>query len=83
MLAYESVPGTGVTHFAETEGGIRFFAEGCEDAQITLDLAENSEYEVFIAGKSIGKMATNVSGKLNVSVELADAGEVEIKVVLQ
>lgn len=83
MLAYESVPGTSVTHFSETENGIRFLAEGDEDAQITVDLAENSEYEVFLAGKSIGKMATNVSGKLNVSVELADAGEVEVKIVLQ
>ena len=81
MFVYESVPGTSVLHFTESADGVSFEVEGDEDAQITLELEEDTEYEVFIAGKSIGKMKTNLGGKLNISVELAGAGEVNVKVV--
>ena len=79
MFAYESVPGTSVLKFSETADGVSFVAEGSEDAQITLELSENTEYEVFINEKSIGKMKTGMSGKLNLSVELAEAGEVSVR----
>ena len=81
MFVYESVPGTSVLHFTESADGVSFEVEGDEDAQITLELEEDTEYEVFIAGKSIGKMKTNLGGKLNISVELSGAGEVNVKVV--
>lgn len=81
MFAYESVPGTSVFHFSETKEGISFGVEGDEDAQITLELEEDTEYEVFVDEQSIGKMKTNLGGKLNISVELAQAGEVSVKVV--
>lgn len=81
MFAYESVPGTSVFHFSETKEGISFGVEGDEDAQITLELEEDTEYEVFVDGQSIGKMKTNLGGKLNISVELAQTGEVSVKVV--
>ena len=80
MFVYESVPGTSVLNFTETAEGISFKVEGDEDAQITLDLEEDTEYEVFISDKSIGKMKTNLGGKMNISVELAEAGEVSVKV---
>ncbi len=80
MFVYESVPGTSVLHFMETAEGVSFTVEGNEDAQITLELGEDTEYEVFVGGNSIGKMKTNLGGKLNISVELAGAGEVEVKV---
>ena len=38
MFVYESVPGTSVEHFAESENGVSFTVEGTEDAQITLGL---------------------------------------------
>lgn len=81
MFVYESVPGTSVTGFKETEDGISFDVEGDEDAQITIGLQDETEYEVFINHESIGKMSTNLGGKLNVSVELAGAGEVNVRVV--
>ncbi|MBQ8592294.1 MAG: endosialidase [Lachnospiraceae bacterium] len=81
MFVYESVPGTSVTHFEETGDGVQFEVEGAEDAQITVGLQDETEYEVFVNGKSVGKMSTNLGGKLNMSVELADAGEVNVKVV--
>ena len=81
MFVYESVPGTSVLNFAETAECVSFLVEGNEDAQITVGLEEDAEYEVLIAEKSIGKMKTNLSGKLNISVELAGAGEVRVEIV--
>ncbi|TCL58995.1 hypothetical protein EDD76_105171 [Kineothrix alysoides] len=80
MFVYESVPGTSVNDFKETQDGINFNVEGDEDAQITIGLQDETEYEVFINNESIGKMSTNLGGKLNLSVELAGAGEVNVRV---
>ena len=80
MFAYESVPGTSVNHFEESQDGVDFLVEGAEDAQLTIGLQDETEYEVFVNDESMGKMNTNLGGKLNVSVELAGAGEVKVSV---
>ena len=80
LFLYESVPGTGVIRFAEKENGVEFIVEGGEDAQITVCLTDDTEYEVFIDGKSVGTMKTGLGGKLSLSVELEAAGEVSVKV---
>lgn len=80
LFVYESVPGTAVTGFKQDENSVIFTVEGPEDAQITLELAEETEYEITIAGKSAGIMKTNLGGKLSLSVELEGADTVEIKV---
>ena len=80
MFAYESVPGTSVNHFEENQDGVSFVVEGAEDAQLTIGLQDETEYEVFVNDESVGKMNTNLGGKLNVSVELAGAGEVKVSV---
>lgn len=81
MFLYESVPGTSVLNFKEQENGVEFVVEGDEDAQITLGLIDDTEYEVFIAGKSMGTMKTGLGGKLSLSVELQNAGEVAVKII--
>ncbi|MDE7283608.1 MAG: endosialidase [Lachnospiraceae bacterium] len=81
MFTYESVPGTSVNNFMEKEDGVSFQVEGDEDAQITVGLEDETEYEVFINDESIGRMKTNLGGKLSVSVELAGAGEVSVRIV--
>ena len=65
LFVYESVPGTAVTNFTEDENTVSFTVEGPEDAQITLELAEETEYEIDIDGKSAGTMKTNLGGKLS------------------
>lgn len=80
LFVYESVPGTAVTNFKQDEKTVSFTVEGPEDAQITLELAEETEYEITIDGKSAGTMKTNLGGKLSMSVELEGADTVEIKV---
>ncbi|SFQ28549.1 hypothetical protein SAMN04487928_12941 [Butyrivibrio proteoclasticus] len=79
-FVYESVPGTTVTEFKETEKGVEFAVEGSSDAQITLGLLEKTEYNVFVNGASIGKMTTNVGGKLNLSVELSEEKATQVRV---
>lgn len=81
MFLYESVPGTSVLNFREVPEGVEFLVEGDEDAQITVGLNEDTRYEVFVNGESVGKMNTGLGGKLNLSVELAGAGEVSVKIV--
>lgn len=70
MFVYESVPGTAVTHFYATDEEVHFTVEGNEDAQITLELEEETEYQVEVDGSSVGIMKTNLGGKLSVNVEL-------------
>ena len=81
MFLYESVPGTSVNHFVETANGVAFVVEVAEDAQLTLGMKDDTEYEVYVGGESIGKMSTGLGGKLSLSVELSGAGEVEVKVI--
>lgn len=81
MFVYESVPGTAVNHFSVSDTEIRFTVEGTQDAQITLQLEDDCEYEVFIDGVAAGGMITNLSGKLVVSVELNGNNATEIKVI--
>lgn len=81
MFLYESVPGTSVLNFKETDAGVAFVVEGDEDAQITIGLMEETEYEVFIDEKSMGTMKTGLGGKLSLSVELEAAGEVPVRIV--
>lgn len=81
MFAYESVPGTSVNDFIEKENGVSFKVEGDEDAQITVGLEDEAEYEVYINDESIGRMKTNLGGKLSISVELAGFDEVSVRIV--
>ena len=73
MFVYESVRGTSVTEFSAREDCVTFQVEGSQDAQITLELAEETEYMIYVDEKATGKMTTNRSGKLSFSVELGGA----------
>lgn len=80
-FVYESVPGTAVMGFEQTEEVVSFAVEGKEDAQITLGLEPETVYEIVINGVSVGDMTTNLGGKLSLSVEFEQANEaVEITV---
>lgn len=81
MFVYESVPGTSVFNLMQDGATMSFSVEGPEDAQITVEMEADTEYEVFIEGASTGKMKTNLGGKLSFSVELGNAAVVEVKIV--
>jgi len=69
-FVYESVPGTKVDGFLAEERGVSFLVEGNDHTQITLDLEEEKEYRVLVDGVNLGNMATNIGGKLVISMEL-------------
>lgn len=81
MFVYESVPGTAVFHLEQDGATMSFTVEGPEDAQITVEMEADTEYEVFIDGTNTGKMKTNLGGKLSFSAELGNAASVEVKIV--
>ena len=80
LFVYESVPGTSVFDFEETDARTEFEVEGFEDTQITLELEAEQEYEVFVDDVNIGRMTTNLGGKLVLNVELGSAQK-HVKVV--
>lgn len=80
MFVYESVPGTAVNQFMVTDDGATFQVEGPEDAQITLELEEQTEYKVMVDGVDSGKVKTNLGGKLSLSVELSEKKPVAVKI---
>lgn len=81
MFVYESVPGTAVESFKASEKEVSFSVSGEKDAQFTLGLEADSAYVVFMDEVNVGDMATNLSGKLSVSTELAADKSVKVKVV--
>ncbi|SHK28235.1 hypothetical protein SAMN02745136_02171 [Anaerocolumna jejuensis DSM 15929] len=81
MIVYESVPGTSVTDLDISEREISFKVEGFEDSQITLELEAEKEYKIFIDDTNLGKMKTNLGGKLNFSVELGNSEQAEVKIM--
>ena len=80
-FVYESVPGTAVEHFSAKHDGVEFTVSGDKDAQITIQLEDDTEYEVYVDGVAVGGMKTNMSGKLSVSVELEEGTSVKVKAV--
>lgn len=81
-LLYESVPGTTVYNLTVDEAGVDFEVEGAEDAQITVELEADQEYKIFIESIQVGKLITNLSGKISFSVDFAGGNQkVEVKKV--
>ena len=78
MFVYESTPGTA---FKATADEVSFFVEGLGQTQITLELTAEKEYEVFISNRAVGKMKTNLGGKLTISVDADKEAVTHVKVV--
>lgn len=83
LFVYESVPGTSVFNFDLEEREINFKVEGTTSSQITLELEPEKEYKVFIDDTNIGRMKTNLGGKLVVSVDLTKDAVTTVRVVRQ
>jgi hypothetical protein len=77
---YESVPGTAVFEFKEDENGVSFTVTGESDAEITLGLLPETEYDVRIEGKDDGVMKTNLGGKITISVELENNSGIAVEI---
>ncbi|MDD3220376.1 MAG: endosialidase [Lachnospiraceae bacterium] len=80
MFVYESVPGTAVHNLVLSDAGMNFIVEGPKDAQITVELEEDTTYMVTLDGVEAGEMKTNLGGKLSFSVELEEAEQVKVSI---
>lgn len=80
MFVYESTPGTVAHDFRATDKEVEFSVEGLEDSQVTLELEAEKEYKIHVDGVYVGKMKTNLGGKLSISVELEPEKAVKVKV---
>lgn len=81
MFVYESVPGTAVFGLVQSGNEMSFSVEGQEDAQITVEMEAESQYEIFLDDASTGRMETNLGGKLSFSVELGNKANVNVRIV--
>ena len=70
LFLFESVPGTDVTDFEENES-YSTYAGG----------SKNTDYDIEIDGKSIGKIKSNTSGKVSFSVELTAGDKKDVKII--
>ena len=76
-----SLLGSTVENFKETETEVEFTVSAPEDVQFTLELEPEMEYAVTISGTDIGKMKTNLGGKLVLSIEMDPDQSYDVKVV--
>ena len=81
LFVYESVPGTTVEGFKAEAERVSFVVSGKDNAQITLGLCEESEYELTVDAAVVGKIKTNISGKLSISVDLSEGKAVKVSAV--
>ena len=78
MFLYESVPGTKVENLIETADGIEFTVSGNAEAQITVELMEETSYKISINDKETDEVSTNLGGKLSISVDLSEGQKAKI-----
>ena len=80
-IVYESVPGSAVHDYKETERQIAFVVEAVDDIHITLEVEPEKEYKVFVDDTNIGKMKSILGGKIDFSIELNEGETAKVQVV--
>ena len=80
-VVYESVPGSAVHDYKETERQIAFVVEAVDDIHITLEVEPEKEYKVFVDDTNIGKMKSILGGKIDFSIELNEGETAKVQVV--
>ena len=69
-LLLEAVPGATIHNFEMDGKNVSFKVEGTDDIQITMELEPEQEYKLIVDDMLVGKMESNIAGKINFSVEL-------------
>ena len=81
-VVYESVPGSAVHEYKETERQVTFYVEAPDDVQITVELEPEKEYKVYVDDTNIGKMRSNLGGKINFSIELNEGEQAKVNILI-
>ncbi len=77
-MLMEVVPGATVHNLElfPTGTGATFQLEGVGDVQFTMELEPSVEYKIFVDDVNVGKVKTNMSGKITVNVELKNVSPI-------
>lgn len=81
LFVYESVPGTSVMNFKQTEDTVDFHVSGNEDAQVILELEAEKEYRILIDSNDKGTYKTNLGGKLAFSLAFEGNKQSKVSIV--
>lgn len=81
MFVYESVTGTAVNNFYESDTEVCFTIEGEDDAQITVEAEDGATYKVYVNDINVGKVTANLGGKLVISVEINKGETSKVRLV--
>lgn len=71
-MILEAVPGATIHNFDMTEKGVSFVVEAKEDLQLTLELEPDVEYKILVDNVNVGRINTNMTGKVNFSIEMQE-----------
>ncbi len=71
-MLLEAVPGAAIFYFTQDEKGVSFQLNAAEDVQLTLELEAETEYKILVNDVNVGKMKTNMAGKITLAVEVQE-----------
>ena len=69
-MVLETVPGSTIHNFKMDGRGVEFGIEGQEGIQVTMELEPERDYKLLVDDVLVGKINSNIGGKVNFSVEL-------------
>lgn len=69
-MLLETVPGATIHNFGMDSKTVDFSVESNDDVQITMELEPEKEYKLLVDDVVVGKINSNIGGKVNFSVEL-------------
>ena len=78
-MLLETVPGSTIHNFNMDAKTITFEVEAAEDVQITMEIEPEKEYKLSLDDMVVGKISSNIGGKISFSVEL-NKGHSEVKI---
>ncbi len=71
-LVLEAVPGAAIFNFSQTEKRTKMRASGMGQTQLTLELEDDTNYDLKIDGVKVDTVRTRFAGKLSFSADLTD-----------
>ena len=78
-MLLETVPGSTIHNFNMDAKTITFEVEAAEDVQITMEIEPEKEYKLSLDDMVVGKISSNIGGKISFSVEL-NKGRSDVKI---
>lgn len=72
-MLLEAVPGATIHNFVMDAKIVSFAVESSDDVQITMELEPEKEYKLIVDEMLVGKINSNIGGKVNFSLELSNS----------